>query len=57
MVGSRRTFVRQTDGRTDGQTDRHTDGAGFIGPAERQGGSKKDYGLKVEKMNLETTSQ
>ena len=30
-----RTFV------ADGQTDRRTDGAGYRGPADRQGGSKK----------------
>ena len=35
MAGSMRTFV------TDRQTDRHTDGADYIGPAGRQGGSKK----------------
>ena len=31
----------QTDRWTDGQTDRQTDGAGYIGPAEGYGGSKK----------------
>ena len=41
MAGSMRTFVadRQTDRQTDGQTD----GAGYIGPANRQGGSKNVY--------------
>ena len=29
------------DGQTDRQTDRQTDGAGYIGPAEGYGGSKK----------------
>ena len=32
---------------TDGQTDGRTDGAGYIGPAEGNGGSKK-YNLKSE---------
>ena len=40
MVGSMRNLRY-------GQTDRGTDGAGFIGPAGRQGGSKK--GKNVEK--------
>ena len=31
----------RTDGQTDGQTDGRTDGAGYIGPAEGNGGSKK----------------
>ena len=29
------------DGQTDGRTDGRTDGAGYIGPAEGNGGSKK----------------
>ena len=39
MVGSMRSCV--ADGQTDGRTDRRTDGAGYIGPAEGNGGSNK----------------
>ena len=42
MVGSMRSCV--ADGRTDGQTD----GAGYIGPAEGYGGSKKDTAKNCE---------
>ena len=38
MAGSMRTFV------TDGQKDRRTDGAGYRGPADRQGGSNNHAG-------------
>ena len=45
MVGSQRILRhRQTDRQTDGQTD----GAGYIGPAEGNGGSKKTKN-KLEK--------
>ena len=33
--------TRVTDRRTDRQTDGRTDGAGYIGPAEANGGAKK----------------
>ena len=32
----------------DRQTDRQTDGAGYIGPADRQGGSKKTLLTRVD---------
>ena len=53
MMGSMRSCV--ADGRTDGQTD----GAGYIGPAEGYGGSKKHMSKSRDnefgdKNNLET---
>ena len=53
MMGSMRTRV------TDGQTDGRTDGAGYIGPAEGNGGSKKHMSKSRDiesgdKNNLET---
>ena len=46
MVGSMRSCV------ADGRTDRQTDGAGYIGPAEGNGGSKNgnDHEIRENKL-------